>query len=555
MILVVAWDGTDLGLVEPWMASGELPNLAAAVERGATRALASTRPPVTFPAWTSFLTAATPDHHGIPDFTIRDGYRVRFANAADRRVPTIFARMSAAGLRVGTYAVPATYPPEPLSGFQIPGFDTPFGASPGARYGHPPELVDGILARHGTLAIDGPSQATIEAGWHERALPRLLASIERRADIFAELLAAVRLDCAMVHFIESDTVSHQFRHLSDPRSPRFALSALDGAMLAVYRALDAALGRLVETLDDDDTLMLVSDHGSAATSDRAIFWNRWLADHGLLAYSRSASVARSVAAAKRVAGRWIPAGLHARLFASLGGVAGRIESAARFAGIDWNRTRVFSEELAYQPSFWVNLRGREPVGIVTSEEVPSLLAALTKELLEFRDPWAGRPIVKRVWRRDELFEGAYSERMPDLVVELESVEGAAHAAGASKGGFEREAIRRLRADEMTGARGTSMPGCHAQNGLCVLAGPRVEAGRYEPSAIEHAGATLLALAGVTSAAEMNGIPWRDCFVGKTPLCAAGVSLPVPTVHADAAPYSGSEEALVAERLRALGYLE
>ncbi len=67
MILVVAWDGADLGLVEPWIAAGELPHLAALVERGATRSLASTRPAVTFPAWTSFLTASSPDRHGIPE--------------------------------------------------------------------------------------------------------------------------------------------------------------------------------------------------------------------------------------------------------------------------------------------------------------------------------------------------------------------------------------------------------------------------------------------------------------------------------------------------------
>ena len=75
MILVVAWDGADLDLVEPWIAAGELPHLGALMERGATRALASTRPPVTFPAWTTFLTAATPDRHGISDFTSLRGQK------------------------------------------------------------------------------------------------------------------------------------------------------------------------------------------------------------------------------------------------------------------------------------------------------------------------------------------------------------------------------------------------------------------------------------------------------------------------------------------------
>ncbi len=555
MILVVAWDGADLGLVEPWIAAGELPHLASLVERGATRPLASTRPAVTFPAWTSFLTASTPDRHGIPDFTIRDGYRVRFTNAADRRLRTVFSLMSAAGLRVGTYAVPVTYPPEPLSGFQIPGFDTPFGASPASKHGHPAALVEMILARYGTLAVDGPSQARIEEGWHRRALPCLLASIERRAEIFENLLREIRPDCAMVHFIESDTVSHQFRQFCDPRSPRYRESELGAAMLDVYRALDAALGRLLAAIDRDATVVLLSDHGSAATSDRSIFWNRWLADTGRLAFKTQAPIASVVGAVKRAASRFTPAGLHAGLFASLRPVVDRLESAARFAGIDWAHTSVFSEELAYQPSFWLNLRSREPRGTVPENEAFATIEALATDLLEMRDPFDGRRVVRNAWRREILYQGPFAHRFPDLVVELERPDGCEYAAGSSRGGVERKVFRRLRPHEMTGARGTSMPGAHALRGLCVIAGPGVVAGRYSTSGLDHAGATLLALAGVAPVEGMSGVAWKDCFAHRAYPDARLANSDVPAAHVADARYSVAEEALVEERLRALGYIE
>jgi predicted AlkP superfamily phosphohydrolase/phosphomutase len=554
MILVVAWDGADLGLVEPWIAAGELPHLAALVERGATRSLASTRPAVTFPAWTSFLTASSPDRHGIPDFTIRDGYRVRFTNAADRRLPTVFSLMSVAGMRVGTYAVPATYPPDPLSGFQIPGFDTPFGASPASKHGHPVALVEKILARYGTLAVDGPSQARIDDGWHRRALSRMLASIDRRAEIFEGLLREIRPDCAMVHFIESDTVSHQFRHFCDSHSPRYRESEHGDAMLRVYRALDVALGRLIASIDGDSVVMLLSDHGSSATSDRAIFWNRWLADAGRLAFKKQAPIVSVVGTVKRAVTALTPARLHAGLFATLKPVVNRLESAARFAGIDWAHTSVFSEELAYQPSFWLNLRSREPNGTVAEHEASAMLEALQTDLLALRDPFDGFPVVRSTWRREALYQGPFAHRFPDLVVELERPDGCEYAAGSSRAGRERRVFRRLRPHEMTGARGTSMPGAHAHHGLCVVAGPGVVAGRYPTSGLDHAGATLLALTGLAPAEGMNGIAWADCFGRSAFPEPRPVSGGIPP-QLSGARYGAAEEALVAERLRALGYIE
>lgn len=550
MLLVVAWDGADLDTVEPWIAAGELPVLASLFARGAVRPLESTRPPVTFPAWTSFLTASTPDRHGVCDFTQRDGYRLRFVNATDRALPTIFAVLAAQGRRVGTYGVPATYPPEPLSGFQVPGFDTPFGASASAGVTHPADLGRRLFERFGSLGIEGPSQVRIEPGWHEQALLRLLDTIEARARVFTSLLAEQRPDCAMVHFMESDTVSHQFRQFCDPRSPRYAPSPLCGAMLQVYRALDSALGALLSAAGADTDVMLLSDHGGAAASDRAICWNRWLADTGRLGFRTSVGAATGPML-KRAALRWLPRGMYARAFAGLPGLAGRLESGARFAGIDWAATRIFSEETPYQASFWLNLRGRDPEGTVEGAEAGRVLGELEDDLLALRDPFDGARVVRRVWRREQLYSGPFAERMPDLFVDLAEPQGCVYAAVPSRGGRESRAFRRLAPAEMTGSRGTVMPGAHSPHGFCVLAGERVVPGRYPVGSLHDAGATVLAAAAVGTTEAMNGRPWTDCFES---LPATAVPVPVPG-HRPPYRYGREEDELVAERLRALGYID
>ena len=127
MILVVAWDGACFDVVQPLLDAGDLPVLASLIAGGAARELESTVPAVTFPAWSSFLTASGPDRHGLSDFTIRDGYTVRFMNATHRRLPTLFVLLDRAGRRCASYAVPCTFPPDAINGLIVCGFDTPLG--------------------------------------------------------------------------------------------------------------------------------------------------------------------------------------------------------------------------------------------------------------------------------------------------------------------------------------------------------------------------------------------------------------------------------------------
>ena len=75
------------------------------------------------------MTGASPSEHGVPDFTVRQGYGVRFVGASLRALPTLFQHVESQGLTAGAAWFPATYPPEHLKGFQISGWDSPITAS------------------------------------------------------------------------------------------------------------------------------------------------------------------------------------------------------------------------------------------------------------------------------------------------------------------------------------------------------------------------------------------------------------------------------------------
>src|SRR5262249_51635979 len=130
-ILVIGLDGATLDLVGPWVKQGRLPVLGRLMREGAWGRLRSTIPAATFPAWTSLVTGVTPGRHGILDFTERvpGTYRLRFVNGSFRRAPAMWTRLTHAGRRVAVVTVPATYPPEPVAGIMVSGFESPLSAA------------------------------------------------------------------------------------------------------------------------------------------------------------------------------------------------------------------------------------------------------------------------------------------------------------------------------------------------------------------------------------------------------------------------------------------
>src|SRR6059036_19158 len=138
-VVVIGLDAATWTVIRPCMAEGKMPNLAKLMKAGVSGTLESILPPITPPAWTSFMTGKNPGKHGIFHFMeAQPGtYGLRYLNAASRRAKTVWRMLSDAGYTVGTMNIPFTYPPEQLNGFQISGMDTPSEKSP---FIYPPEL-------------------------------------------------------------------------------------------------------------------------------------------------------------------------------------------------------------------------------------------------------------------------------------------------------------------------------------------------------------------------------------------------------------------------------
>lgn len=550
-LLLLGLDGATLDVVRPLAAAGRLPSLARWLAEGAAAPLSSTTPPMSFPAWSTFATGRDPGEHGIFDFTqkLEGAYRLRFVNAADRSGETIFGRASRAGARVLCLGVPATYPPEPVNGLLVSGFDAPVSRGTDDRHASDPALYRAVAARTGPWMTADLDETARDDGWHERAIGVLLARIERKTAFALEALRAVRAarpgaegELACVVFSESDTVAHHYWRDFDAASPRHdpaASPARRDALAAVYARLDEACARLHEAAGEDARCLVVSDHGSGGASRRIVHLGRRLAETGLLR-RRAARAGGALDALARGARdgalRVLPARAAEALFRRARGAAARVESAARFGGIDWRHTAAFSEDVNTQPGVWINLRGREAQGSVPPADYERVRQEVIDALADWKAPGGG-PVVARARRREEVYSGPHLGRAPDVVIELADDGGYGLSAVPtpwSEGAGP--SVRTLAREEWGGGRGRGMNGTHRPDGLALAP----DAASAEAFGLFRAGARPRLV-------DVAPAVLRALGVAPAPDDTAARSAPTP--------YAPDDEAVVAARLRALGYLE
>lgn len=537
-VLILGMDGASWDILDPWAA--RFPNLRALWTGGVRASLQSTNPPMTLPAWSSVLTGVNPGEHGILDFTHRPRgtYRVEFLSARDRLHPTLHEILSHRGRRAASIAVPGTWPPSPLDGVVVSGFDSPVATSVSPAHCAPRGVYEGVLRRFGGLRFADFAEAGIGPGWHARAYAALMREAGRKEAVCAHLLAAEPWSAFMVVFGESDTAAHHFWMFHDERSPRHRPEH-QRALLDIYERLDAAVGRLAQHCG---TVCVVSDHGFGGAGVLALYLNRFLEQHGWLRMKpggvladRARGLALSLpvgSALRRIPAHWL----------------GDAETRARYGGIDFTRTRAWSDETSYAASIHLNVRGRDPLGTVT--DVEGATRDIERLLLDWRID--GAPVVAHVRRRSEVMSGPASATAPDLILELALHGGYSATPLPSSRVAPGVTWRRLSPAEFVGGKGLGMNGSHRPEGVLILHGPAFRAGVSTTARVEDILPTLLHALGEPVPGHVEGRVLVEAFCAGAPprSAAAGPTAPSGLLL----PRRPGQAAHARERLRALGYL-
>ena len=573
-VFIVGWDGATFDLIEPWVAEDKLPNIARLIEAGVHGPLRSTLPPMTFPAWSSFMTGKNPGQHGIYDFTRQKPgkYELEFVNGGLRRAASFWSILSRAGRKVISISVPCTYPPEPVNGIMISGFDGPgqVGTSEvDARGMHPPELYNELKEKLGGHPIGAFIANEINDGRPSAGLDRMLDAVRRKAATAKYLMQNREWDCMMILFGESDGVGHHFWKYCDPKSPLYQHQPeLSDAIFRVYQELDRQLGEITDLLPVDATLLMMSDHGFGGVSNWILYPNCWLSSQGAMRFRGRSSqrFARSLETLKLKALAKLPIGFKKLLYRLASSKFGKIESQVRYAMIDWSGTEAFFEENPYYPALWINLKGRQPGGTVEpGEHYERVRDRLIAQLESWTNPDTGERIVEKAYRREDVYSGAALADAPDIVVKWALHEGYNYAFQLSSKSLDRSWFRKADPNQAeTLAFFTGKSGHHRDDGIFLAQGPTIRGGQMVRGArIMDLAPTILHLLDVPIPADMDGRVLGDILtpeyaaVAPSDRSAADLShsMREPVAQAAVGSYSEDDEAVIAERLRALGYIE
>lgn len=527
-ILIIGLDGFDPTLAAKWMIEGRLPALAQLAAQGRCGPLCGLLPPATYPAWTSCVTGVNPGRHGILDFTVirPERYGLQFVNSTFRRVPALWNILSDAGFRVCIVGVPGTYPPEPVNGILVSGFDSPVADAPDSSFVFPCSVYPRIKK----WRFANVQEHRISVDWYRTALDALLQKIADQEAIALELFQEEQWGFFMVVFGEADTVSHHFWPLEDEQSPRRVMidKLPSHPIRTIYERLDRVIGQFLK-IAEDAFVVVVSDHGFGGAHVKAIHLNNYLSELGWLSFSGNP---RNFL--KRFLLTWLPIRGRGSLFRRFKSVAEQLESRSRFSGIDWRNTRAWSEELDYFPSVRLNGQGLNAGIIENHDEYEKCISALCSLLQNL-------PGIAAAWPRNKIYEGPATTYAPDIILEPSWKEGYRYSFIRARGGPALEILPRER---WLGGKEGGCSGVHRNPAFIASNYPfRVST----PSLLDIA-PTVLDYFGVVGP-PMEGI---SLLSG---LPAAAINNRADWTHGHIKPYTKAEETLLEQRMRTLGYFE
>lgn len=553
-VLIVGLDGATWDLAGPWADQGLLPTMRQLRREGAWGDLQSTIPALSPPAWTSIVTGQNPGKHGIYDFVRRErgSYRLQTMRRDFRRFRTIFRHLSDEGRRVAAVNIPMTYPPEEVNGIFVAGL----GAPKNGPFAKPSELRDTLLREGYRIEPRIPYTPGNEHAY----LDELRDTMIHRAKIALDLYRREPWDLFMVVFRAPDEAVSFLWHLMDAGHPWHdpELAAEFGnAIQSVYQDADRILADFLEAMPEDTNLLVVSDHGGGPLF-REVYLNNWLAQHGWLVFrddeatlsSRTVWLRRFGLTRETLSQRlkgtplrrlqdWVPLSWQHRLFPSA--------TPTLADAVDWDRTRAYS--FGYIGQIYVNLRGREPRGIVEpGAEYAALISDIIAGLNELRDDVDGQPVVDRVYRREELYAGPYAAEAPDLNLIMRNMSYITHPR------------RELAHRDVFGPPATNESGTHRVNGLFLAYGPAVARGREIAGAhVVDIAPTAYHLLGLPTPADTDGqvldAALDSHFMDAHPVTRDEREAGLPDTTTEEAAWSAEEEAEILERLRHLGYVD
>jgi predicted AlkP superfamily phosphohydrolase/phosphomutase len=512
-----------------------MPNLERLREGGTWGVLESTQPPLTPPAWVTMMTGLNPGRHQVAAFEEYDfaTNSLRFTNSQSIAVETMWGYLSRLGYQVASLNMPWTYPPLAVNGVLVSGY-----GCPGMQFGYtyPAELKEKIekAIPDYDMAQRWQKGNPDDDALFEKNLERSKRILEHSVELARLVDGDMDWQVMAVEIQQLDTLLHRLWKYVIPsgweRGPKRA-----EILFEFFTQLDKTVGELAAlAAKENDLVMVVSDHGHGAIQAK-VKPNSLLLEWGYL--HKPTWLARMVRRLRRHVLK-----LKGKSATFDRGPKDIIEK----FGLDWARTKAAAVFVGQNTFVFLNVKGRQPGGIVEpGKEYEDLIAELKRRFMQVQDPKTGVKVFADALTPEELYGTAEidHQRTGDLIL-----------IGAD--GYH--PIRSLReGDFIERAEDYHLGGCHRPEGMYLLRGAGVKSGFEMAAHIADIAPTLYAALGVEPPYEPDGKILTPSFEVPLPEPKAKPSEPGKDIPSktEIQPLTEQEEEQIRRRLADLGYLE
>jgi predicted AlkP superfamily phosphohydrolase/phosphomutase len=366
--VVIGLDGVPFTLLKDLITRQCIPNMRSIFEKGYFGQMSVSIPEISSVSWSSFMTGKQSGDHGIFGFIDLQPltYNIFFPNFNHLKSETLWDSLNKHGKKAVVINMPATYPARKIDGALISGFV----AIDINKAVYPVSLISDLKKMSYRIDLD-----TSRAGQDiDFLFQDLNDTLDNRQKAVSFLWNEIAWDLFIVVITGTDRLMHFLWNAYEDEE-----HAYHQKFMQYFYKVDRFVGMMYEKFlaldgsdEDNNTFYMLSDHGFTVI-ETEVYLNRWLEENGYLKFQK--------------------------------------ENPETIMDIGPGSTA-----FALDPSrIHINLKGKYPYGTVDPSNIEHIRQQI-KEGLEALTFNGQNSIVKRVYRKEELYHGSYLNHAPDLIV-------------------------------------------------------------------------------------------------------------------------------------------
>lgn len=356
--VIIGIDGVPHNLIQEMTNKGVMPNFAKLQDEGTFKKMNSSIPAISSTSWGTIITGKNPGEHGIYGFTdiIKGTYTLSFSNFHTFEEPAFWQNNGGKNVIMN---VPTTYPAQELDGCHISGFVSPNME----KAVYPSSLLEKLEELDYKIDVDS------EKGHKSERLlfKELEETLEARIKAYRHLWNRYNWDTFMLVFTGTDRLEHFLWDAYENSEHEYHEKFLD-----FFKRIDEIIGEIDEKLDEEDSLIMLSDHGMEEVKYNVNI-NAYLQEKDYLKLSND-------------------------------------EEKKKYNKIE-EGTKAFALE---HGRIYLNKKEKYPKGSVDGEEREKIISELKNDFKNLEID--NEKIIHEIREKEEIYNGEQTNKAPDLVL-------------------------------------------------------------------------------------------------------------------------------------------